>query len=418
MRWLLINEDTVYRWQDSYYCRRNWPVIASRLLQRLPAGSALCAPVETLEGGRNPTLTELPLKPTQLVASPFAGGSVQELRGRLLGRGGRWARRLERLIEPYDVVVHRIPSPFLRYTWRACKQAAKPMVLKVSGPRVEASIGLSLVPSCFRGIALRYLRKQDREIKRMAIDAALCIVHGSQSLAAEWGHCRRVHVGSLDQCLEEDEFYRREDTCQGEVIRLIRVCDLSPPRGVGLLLEAFARVLRQDARCWLDIVGDGEHRAYVERLKELAKDLGVIHRVVFHGWCDRRRVIELMRQADLQVITSKADGIPRVLVEGAANSLPVVAVATGGIPTFVKHEISGLLVAEPSKDLVADAVIRMIRDEELRRRLIANGYALARESLAERAAARLMEWVHEAVGSWSRERPMARRTAIENRTIS
>jgi glycosyltransferase involved in cell wall biosynthesis len=82
-----------------------------------------------------------------------------------------------------------------------------------------------------------------------------------------------------------------------------------------------------------------------------------------------------------------------VLLEAMAAGLPIVTTRVAGIPGLVIHESNGLLVDEPSADAVAGAMARVIRDPDLRRRLIANGYATARAHTLETQAARMMETV-------------------------
>lgn len=112
--------------------------------------------------------------------------------------------------------------------------------------------------------------------------------------------------------------------------RLLAVGSLIPTKGFDLLIEAFADVASSsELAAELVIVGDGpEH----ERLKTLAEARGVQDRVNFRGYLSPESLRRELEASDLLVISSRSEGLPRVLLEGVATKLPVVATAVGGIP--------------------------------------------------------------------------------------
>jgi glycosyltransferase involved in cell wall biosynthesis len=69
-----------------------------------------------------------------------------------------------------------------------------------------------------------------------------------------------------------------------------------------------------------------------------------------------------------------------------------------GIPSLVTHERNGLLVNEPSAAEVSKAIVRLLSDGALRRRLITEGYATARAHTLPAQSARMMEVVSRRLG--------------------
>ena len=67
------------------------------------------------------------------------------------------------------------------------------------------------------------------------------------------------------------------------------------------------------------------------------------------------------------------DGIPNVLMESMAMGLPVIATHISGIPELVENERTGLLVPPGQPDKLAESMLRMLTDGELRKRAIAAG---------------------------------------------
>jgi glycosyltransferase involved in cell wall biosynthesis len=98
------------------------------------------------------------------------------------------------------------------------------------------------------------------------------------------------------------------------------------------------------------------------------------------------------------VLPSRSEGTPRVLVEARAFGCPVVATTAGGIPTSVTDGVDGLLVAPEDPDALADAILQVIQDGELRARLVAAGRERAAGHTAE-AFTRILVEELEALGA-------------------
>ena len=78
-----------------------------------------------------------------------------------------------------------------------------------------------------------------------------------------------------------------------------------------------------------------------------------------------------------------------MLLEAMASGLPIVVSNVAGVPTLVQHEVNGLLVPPADPLAIADAVERLIRDDDLRRRLIATGNRAARAHTADSHARKI-----------------------------
>ncbi len=106
---------------------------------------------------------------------------------------------------------------------------------------------------------------------------------------------------------------------------------------------------------------------YESELRELAARLGLGDRVAFLG--DRADVPALLGAFDVFVWLSRAEGMPHVIAEAGAASLPVVATKDNGSEQQLVDGVSGLHVPHEDPPAVAAAVSRLVRDEGLRRRL-------------------------------------------------
>lgn len=144
---------------------------------------------------------------------------------------------------------------------------------------------------------------------------------------------------------------------------------LVPQKGYPVLLRAFAAVQNEMDDVRLLIVGQGP----LERdLKGLADELGIHERVSFLGFRDD--VINLMRGADVFVLSSLWEGFGNVLVEAMSQGVPVIAADCAHGPAEVlQGGEAGVLVPVGDSSALAEAITRLLRDPEARARFRAEG---------------------------------------------
>jgi len=140
------------------------------------------------------------------------------------------------------------------------------------------------------------------------------------------------------------------------------VGNLAPEKRIDRLVSAFSRVHEKvpDARLWL--VGEGPERSKVEAL---VRELGLQRVVSLIG--QTTDVASYYAASDLFALTSDSEGIPAVVLEAAYFRLPVVATDVGLVRECVRDGESALLVRPDAAEL-GDALGRLVRDVDLRRR--------------------------------------------------
>ena len=138
---------------------------------------------------------------------------------------------------------------------------------------------------------------------------------------------------------------------------------LERQKGMMDLLAAFALLPSdlQDAKLW--IVGDGPLKRELQRQ---AAETGMTERVRFLGV--RSDVPALMRRFDLFALSSLWEGLPNVALEAMAARRAVVATKVDGTPEAVTHGWTGMLVPPSNPGVLAQAIERLLRDAELRRK--------------------------------------------------
>lgn len=130
------------------------------------------------------------------------------------------------------------------------------------------------------------------------------------------------------------------------------------------LLHSARLVLNQTQNVHFCFVGDGPEE---KSIRVLAETLGLSSHVVFTGF--QSNVGVFLKSFDIFVLASKKEGLGTSLLDAQALGIPVVACASGGIPEIVIHEKNGLLVPPQDPSRLAEAILRLVKDSSLRRRL-------------------------------------------------
>jgi glycosyltransferase involved in cell wall biosynthesis len=129
------------------------------------------------------------------------------------------------------------------------------------------------------------------------------------------------------------------------------------------LLKAFG-VAHQTAKAMeLKIAGEGSQR---DELIETSRRLGVEDKCKLVGVYNSLEERSLyMSSIDVFVLPSLTEGTPNVIIEAMAHGKPIIATAVGGVPDLVTQDV-GILVRPDDNDALADAMIRLALDSELR----------------------------------------------------
>jgi glycosyltransferase involved in cell wall biosynthesis len=147
-------------------------------------------------------------------------------------------------------------------------------------------------------------------------------------------------------------------------------------KGHDTLLAAAKLVLERNPRVRFLLVGRGWEAAgeeYERELKNLAKETGVDHAVVFTGM--RRDIPDVLAASDITVQCSRSENLGGS-IEALLLARPTVASAVGGLVDTVRHEETGLLVPMDDAPALAEAILRLLNDPEWAARLGRNGREL------------------------------------------
>lgn len=150
------------------------------------------------------------------------------------------------------------------------------------------------------------------------------------------------------------------------------VAALVPHKGQRHLIDAAAMVVRQVPDARFVVAGEGELR---ESLEHHVKHLHLEKHVFFTGF--RTDVLSVIKAFDVFVMSSITEGLGTSLLDAMACRKPIVATEAGGIPEVVQDGITGFLVPPRDHHAMAEAIVKLLRDEPLRKRMGDAGLSLA-----------------------------------------
>jgi colanic acid/amylovoran biosynthesis glycosyltransferase len=192
----------------------------------------------------------------------------------------------------------------------------------------------------------------------------ICISQFARSQAMLWSHRSQWSRYHVVHCGVAPKLYKIRDH-SGQGSRLLFVGRLDFVKGLPILLEAFAALVKMRPGIYLDIVGDGPQRT---ELSTLTEQLGLSSAVSFHGYLSQRLTRRRLVECDVVVMSSFYEGIPVVLIEAMASGIPVVAPRITGIPELVEDGVSGFLTACGDVNALADRIGRLLDSGDLRQR--------------------------------------------------
>jgi glycosyltransferase involved in cell wall biosynthesis/GT2 family glycosyltransferase len=182
--------------------------------------------------------------------------------------------------------------------------------------------------------------------------------------------------------LDADFFCPAADAATDDqgVLRLVDVGWLLWLKGWEYALEVIARLVADGIPVRFEIVAKDPDPDYHEpsdrvRIEHTIEDLGLEDHVRVHGRASAEQVREHLRRAHVLLHASLTEGIPNAVLEAMACAVPVVVTDAGGTREAVRDGVEGFVRAPRDVAGLAEAVKRLWRDPELRRRMGAAGRA-------------------------------------------
>lgn len=149
------------------------------------------------------------------------------------------------------------------------------------------------------------------------------------------------------------------------------VAILRRKKGHHLLLEAIPEIIRECDGALFVFAGDGPQR---ENIEERIRDLGIGKSVRLLGL--RKDIPTVLKGLDIFVLPTLQEALGTSILEASAMRKPVIGTNVGGVPEAIRDGVTGLLVAPEDSKGLASAIIKLLKDGALRRRMGDEGRAM------------------------------------------
>ena len=153
-------------------------------------------------------------------------------------------------------------------------------------------------------------------------------------------------------------------------------------KGHDSLIKAFEKI-NKDFDCRLIIIGKGQDEG---RLKEIVASSDAANKIIFTGYLENP--YSLIASSDIFVLSSLWEGFGNVIIEAMACGVPVISTdCPYGPNEIITNEVNGLLVPVGDVEAMAEAMLRLLKDEPLRNRLAHAGKKRAEDFNVEKMVA-------------------------------
>jgi glycosyltransferase involved in cell wall biosynthesis len=246
---------------------------------------------------------------------------------------------------------------------------------------------LDSVPLCIRlhadeytylkytyGYRLGLREKALRKLQRMALKRAHVLISPSRA------HAREIEKELKDRCpqifhvpnpLTSDRFASscssHQDNGPHTQSVVLMVSRLQRHKGVDILLRSIPYVCKAHSTAHFVIVGPRHPSVSDEEIRSLIDALNIENNVTFTGRVSDEELARWYRRSTIFVLPSYYEAFGLVAAEAMVFGLPVVATTAGALPEVVEDGVTGLLVAPGDAKVLADAIIKLLENEKLRK---------------------------------------------------
>jgi glycosyltransferase involved in cell wall biosynthesis len=159
---------------------------------------------------------------------------------------------------------------------------------------------------------------------------------------------------------------------------VLTLCRVSREKGLEYLIEASERIIKEVPNVRILIKGSSRDERYKEKLTRLMHKYNLDNNVSFLEFSPNSEVPKFLSASDVFVLPSLSEGLPLAMLEAMATGVPVVASKVGGIPDILTDGYNGLMVEPRNPGALAEAILRLLRDDALRKRLVERGLETVR----------------------------------------
>jgi glycosyltransferase involved in cell wall biosynthesis len=255
-----------------------------------------------------------------------------------------------------DAVILRVGSPIASHIQPMLQRSGRPYAVEVVADSYDV-----FAPGSVKHPLRAFFRwSGTRQLQHMCKQAAAAAYVTKYALQRRYP-CPNFSTGVSDVDLPERLLVNESRLPTGKKsFNLVFVGTMAQLyKAPNILIEAIAGCVRSGLNIRLTMLGDGKHRSELELQ---AKAFGIEKQVFFAGQLSGgNAVIDQLDQADLFVLPSYQEGLPRAMVEAMARGLPCIGSTVGGIPELLPPED---MVPPGNVSALANKIYEVLNDPE------------------------------------------------------
>jgi len=183
-----------------------------------------------------------------------------------------------------------------------------------------------------------------------------------------------VSPNESSESFDHEAFKQAIDFHEGDIL-IGNIANLRPAKGHPILIEAAAIVCRKIPEAKFLLIGEEGDGTIKNEILRFIDKYNLKDRVVLLGF--RKDISQILKYIDIFMLSSISEGLPMSVVEAMRSSLPVVVTNVGGLPEVVKDKQNGYLVLSRDPQALAEKLIKLAKDEKLRKTMGKKGREIA-----------------------------------------
>lgn len=378
---LLSCDDYVYCFEGKYYARTQEKYdFYQRYLRVFEQLRLVARCVNENSLGKSRVLLNDPR--IEFIPMPFFSGPMQYAK-----KYASIGKALKHITDGCDAAVLRLPSTIAQRVCDQVKQSGIPYATELVFDAKDAYESASTI---VERLLWKVIHRQMIDDCAKA-DGVACVTekYMQQHYTSKKPNAFFEHYSSLAL---DSSFYTSERTYpEKDILTIAHVCtqvQYKGRKGYNEVIEAVQILKSRGINVKVQFAGPDYHDG-IRKLKQLADDLGVTDRIEFLGGVNRKQLSDYLEQADIYVMPTWAEGLPRVIIEAMAKGLPCITTPVSGNPELVDEHF---LVPYYDTTTLADRIEELIKDHLLYEQTSRNNFERSQQYEATLLQARRDEF--------------------------
>lgn len=278
---------------------------------------------------------------------------------------------LNRLIvklEPFWDIIH------LHFPIIPDINSSKPLIITEHGTMVDAINNRDT--SDLFSFGLKTFAKLYIDIEKNLVNKADIVTSASKSVADKLNNLYGVDVSEIVYNGIDTDFFNPLSNRNKERDYILYTGILDAQKGLTDLIKSLKIVCEEFPNIRLLLTGNGPFERY---LKKMVNNLHLNNNVKFLGYVDKESLLSYYQNATIYVLPSYSEGFPTSILEAMSCGIPVIGTNVTGTSELIINNENGLLVPPRNPERLAESIIYLLDNKNLRDKMGKNGRNLMKQ---------------------------------------